>query len=349
MGLGLSSAVGVLLQLAGCGFVEDFLGGPGPELAKPAEERLRQGDLPGAATAYAELFATNPTHFEVATGHAYLLLLQGDTAGADAALAGLEADAGDRIGEVKLRRALVALASAESDDQRLDRVKGFGLESNRPEGRLLAAEVRLLDLETEEASKMLRDLASVPGPVGETATAYLKGLDSGDQIQVGLAEAAALWALGDHKGAVGNAEEMVRALPGDSPERFGQVLIWAGRAATAGKPEIASALLADAGLPPDASGTWRLRATDAIVAAAQGSDDSLTLFDALAKGGAPVDGVADARATACAVAKSPELAQKLVEGLESAAAARCLMLVGATDAAKASVTSGLLDTFLENR
>lgn len=346
MGLGACGGL-IWTLLVGCEMVADLLGGAGPELADPAVERLKAGDLPGAATAYAELYAANPEHFEVATGHAYVLMLKGDATGADAALAGLEATAGERLGEVKMRRALVALSA--TDEDRLTRVRQHGMDSGRPEGRLLAAEVRLLDLDTEEASRMLRDLVSVPGPVGETAAAYVKGLDSGDGNQAGLAEVAVQWALGDRAGAVVSAEEIVRQLPGDSPERFEQVLVWAGRAATSGKPEVASSLLADAGLPPDPSDAWRVQATEAIVAAAQGSDRAMVLFGALAQGGAPSDGLADARATACAVAASAELAARLVEGMDSAAAARCLMLAGAADAAKAAVSSGLIDTFLENR
>jgi hypothetical protein len=336
-----------LTLLGGCDMVADLMGSAGPELAEPAEARLRAGDLPGAATAYAELYAANPTHWEVATGHAYLRLLAGDTAGADAALEGLEEGAGERLSEVKLRRALVALEA--KDDDRLDRVKAHAMESKLPAARLLAAEVRLLDLETEEASRMLRDLVSEPGPVGAAATAYLKGLDSGDQIQAGLAEAAALWALGDRVKAVENAQELVGELPGDSPDRFDHGLVWSGRAATSGRPDVAAALLADAGPPTDPSLSWRIPATEAIIAAARGSDEAVQRLDQLAQAGAPSDGLADARATACAVATSADLAARLVTGLDSAAAARCLMLAGASDAAKAAVSGGLLDTYLENR
>ncbi|MEZ4240106.1 MAG: hypothetical protein R3F59_28940 [Myxococcota bacterium] len=42
-------------------------------------------------------------------GYAYTQLLASDIVGADTTLASIEATAGDRVGEIRLRRALVAL------------------------------------------------------------------------------------------------------------------------------------------------------------------------------------------------------------------------------------------------
>jgi hypothetical protein len=63
----------------------------------------------------------------------------------------------------------------------------------------------------------------------------------------------------------------------------------------------------------------------------------------------PRDGLEDALATACALAKDPEVASRLVAGVESAAAARCLLQAGASGAAGAQAPPGSLKQFLESR
>ncbi len=334
-----------VVLLAGCGVLDGFLGGPGPDVVAPAMAQLSAGDLPAASEALEALATEHPTHFEVATSTSYVRLLKGDFDGADALLAGLEATAGERLGEVNLRRAIVAHRRGD-----LDAVKSLGLASARPEGRLMAAEVLLVDIESDEAAKLLRDLVSIEGQVGETASAYLSLLDSNDANLTGLAETTALWAVGSRKDSVTAAEELVKALPGDSPERFETVLLWAGRAASIGLPDVASSLLADAGIPSSPDLAWRVQAIEGTIAAASGDiDRAVATFDALGQAGAPADGVADARATACALAADADAARRLVAGLESAAAARCLAAAGAWDDAKAAATSGLVDTWLEGR
>jgi hypothetical protein len=79
------------------------------------------------------------------------------------------------------------------------------------------------------------------------------------------------------------------------------------------------------------------------------SDAGLAMFEGLeADPEVPADGLADALATACAVAKDPGVAQKLVTGVESAAAARCLMQAGAPGAGS-QAPAGSLKQFLESQ
>ena len=68
--------------------------------------------------------------------------------------------------------------------------------------------------------------------MGQTAQTYLDMLNTDDIIQAGLAEATALWALGERKQACESAEELVLALPEDDTNKPTQILLWAGRAAT---------------------------------------------------------------------------------------------------------------------
>jgi uncharacterized protein HemY len=194
----------------------------------------------------------------------------------------------------------------------------------------------------------LRELSGTAGAVGETASTYLALLDSGDQIQAGLAEITALWALGDRSGACASAEELVSALPEDDDTKATQILLWAGRAATSGHAALASSLLDELSFPPDGQ-AWRVQATRALVAAAEGeADEAIRILDALAEGGAPADGLADARATACALVGERQKARQIVGELESPAIARCLSEVGAVAVAPTRALDGPLKSFLEN-
>ena len=332
----------LLLTGLACDMIPGF-GTPGPEVVEEASSQLQAGDLPGASAQYEQLATDHAGSVHVAVGQAYMQLLKGDLAGADATLAAVEEAAGDQVGEVKLRRALIAVEAGD-----LDAVKTHGAASGLPEGRLLAAEVHLVDLESQEASSILRDLSGAPGVVGQTASSYLALLDSGDQIQAGLAEITALWALGDRSGACDSAEELVSALPEEDETKASQILLWAGRAATSGHATLASNLLDELSFPPEGQ-AWRVQATRALVAAAEGeADEAIRILDALAEGGAPADGLADARATACALVGERQKARELVGDLESPAVARCLAEVGATVVAPTRAPDGPLKTFLEN-
>jgi hypothetical protein len=347
MPVGTVRTVGVVAIAAGlwwttgCDYIQKFIGGE-PDLTE-ASGKLAGGDLPAAAASWEALAADHPDSIDVAIGHAYTQLLAGDTAGADATLAAVEPTAGEKVGEIKLRRALVALRAGKQ----LDAVKKFGAESGLPEGKLLAAEVHLVDLESDEGAALFRELGSAGGPVGETATTYLQMLESDNQHLAGLAEATALWALGEREQAVKSAEELVKALPADHPGKPEILMLWASRAATSGKPAIANSLLDDLDSPP-AGQAWRVEATRAIAAVAAGEmDDARAKFEALRAGGAPPAGLDDALATACMVAADADAARQLVQGVESAAAARCLAKAGDAGAA-GQAPPGPLKTFLEN-
>jgi hypothetical protein len=97
---------------------------------------------------------------------------------------------------------------------------------------------------------------------------------------------------------------------------------------TSGRAVAATALL-DANASAPEGQAWRIVATRAMVDVAEGRvDDALAAFDALESGGAPEDGVADARATAAALAPDPAAALALLDGQQGPAAARALAEAG---------------------
>jgi hypothetical protein len=341
-GAGLLSLIALAASTTACDMLP--FGAAGPEVVDAANGALKSGDLPGAGAQYAELTASHAGSVHVAIGQAYMQMLQGDNDAADATLASVEESAGEALPEVKLRRAIVAMKAKD-----LDAVKLHGSASGLPEGMLLAGEVHLVDLEADEAAQIFRDVSSAGGTVGQTATTYLEMLDSEDQIQAGLAEATALWALGERESACESAEELVPALSDDDGSKAEQLLVWAGRAVTTGKPSVASSLLDNLDFPPEGH-AWRVQATRAIISVAEGdADEGIRILDALAAGGAPADGIADARATACALAADRAKAKELVAGLESSAAARCLMQAGADRVAPTQAPDGALKSYLENK
>jgi thioredoxin-like negative regulator of GroEL len=337
--LGWAAALLALVISLGC---SGFFAGDDSALVQPAEALLQQGDLPGAADAYQQLAQQNPDSVSVAVGLAYVQLLQGDIVGADTTLANIEPKAGDKVGEIRLRRAIVALEAGD-----YGRVKMLGISSELPEGKLLAAEVSLVDLEIDSALALLKEVVPTGGVVGETASTYVSLLESSDQHKASLAEASALWALGDRAGACGAVEDSLKAMAEDDPSKDSLLLLWAGRSVVSGKVDSARRLLEDA-FPPDGQ-EWRFKATQAMITLAEGrTEEALAAFQVLREDpSVPKQGLQDALATACGITKDPNIAAKLVEGLESAAAAKCLGQVGAPGAAQAA-PAGPLQNFLEN-
>ena len=338
----LSTTLGCVLALSGCDMVEGLLGGGAGEAAAAAEATLVAGDLPGAADAYGAASAESPADVDVATGRAFTLLMQGDVAGADAALVAAEAEAGERLSEVKMRRALVALKAGD-----LDAVREHAEASGMPQGKLLAAEVALADGEREEAAGLLKSAAPAGGAVADAANAYLDLIEDPEPLVSGLSEAQALWALGEHKVAVRSVEELVKNLPDEREDRDEMVLVWAGRAASVGETELAEGLL-DGSFPPEGQ-AWRKVATHAIIACADGdSERCLQLFSSL-EGAAPADGLADARATAAylVAGSDAEAASRLAGPYVSNAAARALVEAGDIETARSSAPAGVFADFLK--
>jgi hypothetical protein len=84
-----------------------------------------------------------------------------------------------------------------------------------------------------------------------------------------------------------------------------------------------------------------------LIAVADGEGaKALAIFNNLAEGGAPADGLADARATAIALTDDAELAKQLAGDQESAAVARGLLKVGASEAAQEANPGGVLGKYL---
>jgi len=332
------------LALSGCDEVTKLINGNDVKAAYDAgEASLRQGDLPAAADKWEQAQVDNPADVDAATGAAYTLLLKGDTDAADAALAAAEAEAGPRLPEIKMRRALVALEAGN-----LDAVGQHALASGLPAGKLLAAEVAMADGETDSAMELLDEAENAGGQIGRLAGRYIELLDSDDSMVSGLCEAEALWALGVRKVAVQSADELVRGLPEDLDEKPEMLLTWAGRAVSVGEAEIAQGLLDPLTFPPEGM-KWRMDAVQAMVHCVNGETALCQeTFDTVDKIG-PEAGVADARATAAYLIAedNPEVAKALVGSIQSNAAARALLQTGDATAAKGASPGGVLDNYLD--
>jgi hypothetical protein len=336
-------------------------GGDSPELTKSADDKLKGGDLPGALDEYDKIQKDNPDSVFAAEGAAYAHLLTGDYDGADKLLADAEPKAKDQAAkdDIQMRRALVALAGVPKDDKYIDLVSKFGKGSHKPAGKLLAGEVELLSLNPADATALFKDASSESGAVGDTAKKYLELMENeNDKVQV-LADGNAVWALGKRADAIDRVGDALKDLPEDYPDRAQIVLMWAGRAATCGKPDVAEGLIDSMGAPPDGQ-AWRMNAVLAISEIASGNNEAgLNTFNVLKEGGAPTDGMLDALATAASVCKDADTVKKLVGaedsiaksigGGESAAVARGLAEAGLNDDAKGVAPEGALKKYLEGQ
>ena len=318
-------------------------------LVAKGEAEMLAGNLPAAADTYGQGVSAFPENVDLATGGAFVALLQGDPTRADQILAAAESAAGDRSGEIQLRRALVALHEGHLDD-----VKRFASRSDLPMARLLVAEVGLADGDRTEAERVLRTLtqsglgAAIPPTVAETAKAYLDLLEDPDPLVAGLSEVQALWALGRRDVAVRAAEELLKSLP-EAEGGDARLLLWAGRAASIREVEVARSLL-DAMVVTPPEQQWRKLATQALVVCAEGkATECLAEFEVLsALPRVPIDGLADARATAAMlIAKDdPTTATALAGPYLTDASARALRAAGADQAAWEASRSDLFAEFL---
>jgi hypothetical protein len=285
----------------------------GPDLG-PARDALARGDLPEAGLRFAALVRQDPTNPEIVEGAAYAAFLKGDEAEADRLLAGLPSDP-----DVEMRRAIVALRG-----KNLDAVRDHGERSGLPAGLVLAAEVHLADAEEDLAVPLLERAAADPGMAGITAKRYL-ALIQAEGADAALAEATALWAVGEKDVAVDFAAPLLVEATGE--DRDEQRLMWAGRAVTAGRADTAETLLDAIEAPPEGQ-AWRVHATRALVAASRGDvDGAAAIFEQLDEAGAPTDGMGDARATAVALCRGKG-AERLIGGTRGVAAARALEAAG---------------------
>ncbi|MEL6349485.1 MAG: hypothetical protein AAFV53_40655 [Myxococcota bacterium] len=330
-----------LLSLTGCDMVEELLGSSAPDLSG-AETQLSSGDLPGAAAVYQEAAKSAPTNVDAATGAAYTYLLAGDHAAADAALAAAEAEAGERLGEIKARRALIALEQGKTE-----KIKSLGEASGTDVGRLLAAEAHLADGEREEAIVLLEQVSG-GGPVGRTAKEYLSLVKDPDPVVSGLSEVAALWAIGDRKIAVRSVEELIKNLPDTREDQDELLILWAGRAASVRETEVARRLLEAATFPPQGQ-AWRKFATAAIIDCADNKPNRCVEQLNKLEGNAPADGLADARATAAVLIapQNADVARRLADAAGTNAGARALLEAGDRAGARKAAT-GVMGSYLKS-
>ncbi len=307
------------LLLTGCSIIQGLLGDSKKTVAD-ADALLKAGDLAGATALYDGALAKTPADVDLAVGAAYGHMLMGEAPKADEILAASEAGAGPRLGEVKLRRALLAMKSGD-----LDKVKEFATASGLPAGKLLAAEVNLADGDRDAAKALLEEIKGTPGDLGATATAYLQLMNDANALVGGLSEAQALWALGQRKIAVRSVEDLVKAYAETREDGPDQLLLWAGRAASVGETDISTNLLDAITVSPPGQ-AWRVQATRAINACAAGDGATCTRILEMIKPVAPADGYLDARTTAAALIapKDGATAKALLEGYGGDAAARAM-------------------------
>ncbi len=325
----------IALTLQGCGL---FGGDAGEEAAAAAKKQMQAGDLVGAGDAFETAARDNPESIDAATGAALSALMRGDTDAADAHLERVQKTAGDRMPEVRMRRAIVAQRARDWDAMR-EHGEASGLDA----GLLMAGEAALADGEREEAEALF---SRVTGATASVAQGYVDLLQSDNPVVAGLSEAQALWALGLRKVAVRSVAPLLADYPAAEGDRDEQLLLWAGRAASVRETETARSLAKAASADGDLG--WRKSATLALVDCADGNTGRCKRGLERLEDEAPADGLADARVTGAALIarKDPQAAKDLAGQYRSAGAARALYAAGANQMAERSASDGPLSNFL---
>jgi hypothetical protein len=338
------SALVVVLLLPGCEIIQGlFQEDTTSEDVEAAAFLLQSGDLPGASAAYEAAAIAHPNSVDAVSGAAMMAMMRGDLATADSMLAEVEGQAGERIGEVRLRRAMIAAKLGEDFDQ----VWRLGVASGMPVGFLLAGEAALVNGEREEARAFFAQIES-DGAVGTTAGTYIALIDDSNQLVAGLSESQALWALGQRGAAVRSVADLLPRYPTDRPDRNQRLLSWASRAATVNRPKVGRSLLkAMDGAP--AGQKWRKKATRALLLCAEGKGPKCVKALDKLENTAPADGLADARVTAAYIIgpDDPATAKELAGRYRSNAAAQALYRAGKKRAAQKAAPDGPFRTFLE--
>ncbi len=293
-------------------------------------QKLQGGDIPGV---YADLKDVDLESIDAETAKylAFTQFARGEYDRADATLAAAEKNAPpEEKPGIALRRALVALRAND-----LEGVKTHAMASGLPEGKLLAAEVHVINFDQDAARKLFQDVQSTPGAVGATASRYLELINGGPD-DVALAEITALWALGDRAAACEQAEEVIPGVEMEDGQKKAELqLLWAGRAVTSGFPAVASVLLDDMTELPSRDQAWRRQAILGMIAIANGEyEQGIVIFEQLLQEeDVPGQGIADAVGTAIALCKDPEVAKRLAADLESVAVSKGLQVQGLADEA----------------
>lgn len=308
---------------------------------KEAQTMLENGQINSANSAYLTILKEDPKQVDAATGAAYVSLLKGDYVKAEELLAGAMENAGEKSGDVSLRRAFVAVEQKEYST-----AQQHALTSKLDLGKILAAEIYLIDGETEEAVKLLEEVSTQPSK--KLAKKYLNLLESDNSWLPSYAEAQASWALKDYELAVRSVGSMLGKLEGVIPNFEEEVLIWASRAAVVGQPEISLSLLElnlD-GLSEEQK--WRITATKAMASFVEGDIvKGNELLSSLTD--APAMGIRHMKITTAAVIaeKDEQTAKELLKGLEGTAAAQVYHHIGSNKKATNLVESGMFQKYLE--
>jgi len=279
-----------MLTLLACGGEE---AAPPPD-ASAAAAALAQGDISGAMTLYGELAAFEPGNLEAAIALSYGALLSGDLASADSILSAAEGAAGPALGEILVRRAMVAVERGD-----MEAVIQLGRSSGLPAGKLLSGEALLTDSEWGDAEEVFREVSESGGDFGAIADKYL-ALLGGDGELGELAEVTASWSMGNHQWVMETIVDVTSRLPSGWSEDDQEMLLWAGRAVGSGHPGVAASLLDSVRSLPQGQ-VWRRLATAALIHCARGeSGECTSKLDAL-EGEAPPYGLMHARATGAAL------------------------------------------------
>ena len=311
-----------------------------------ASTQLQQGSFSTAQTSYDAILTADANNVDAAIQAAYVYLLQGQYDKSEAILNAVVTEDAAVQQDLQLRKAIVKITAGQ-----FDQAKDFAQQSNSDFGKIIAAEVSLLDGEVDDAIGFLEGVSSSQYKI--LAKDYLSLLNSEYTALQDLAEAQASWALKEYRLAIDSAETAFDSLKGNEEakqamnSREDMTLLWASRAVVVGKPEIATKILST-NTKYSSANEWRKESIEAMVLCANNQVDEAVKIFAKLEQNVKHSGLHDAIATAVIIiAEQNGDPTPLLSKLSGNSGALAAWKAGNAQEATNLVDSAIFQRFLE--
>ena len=325
----------VLINMLACGSADKSA-----ELQN-AKQLLATGEFSKANTVYAAIIQEDPQNVDAVIGASYVHLLAGEYDQAEKLLAAVTSSDASVANNILLRRAIIAVRK-----QDFETAQALAKQSNTDFGKILAAEIYLLDTETDEALELLDSVSASEHK--KLVSNYIQLLRHESPWMQSLAESQAAWALRDYKLAVKSASGLLKKVQDDLPNYSEESLIWASRAIALGEAELAQDILNTPGLDIPSNLVWKKTAIEGMVLCLSGDISGGLSMIASLESVVSTAGMQNIYATTAVVMARKNLSSSaLQEKLAGTAGAVALQQLGKMGDAKDVVDSGIFQKFLQ--
>ena len=328
-------SMGLIINMFACGSADKSA-----ELQN-AKQLLANGEFSKANTVYTAIVQEDAQNVEAVIGASYVHFLSGEYDQAEQLLAGVTSSDVSVANDILLRRAIIAVRK-----QDFETAQALAKQSSTDFGKILAAEIYLIDGDAEEAIGLLDGVSSSEHK--KLASNYLQLLRHESDWMQSLAESQAAWALRDYKLAVKSASGLLKKVQDDLPNYSEEALIWASRSIALGEAELAQDILNTPGLDIPSNLVWKKTAIEGMVLCLSGDiNGGLSTLESL-ETVVSQEGMQNIYATTAVVMARKDLSSStLQQKLDGTAGAVALQQLSKVEDAKDVVDSGIFEKFLQ--